>query len=75
MYSNEMILLFCYLSDCMLSLPDNKKRILHSAHVLWNVLNEWRRRDKRRGLIIINKFNNTRAQILDSIYHMTLRLL
>ena len=30
-----------------------------SAHVLLNLLNEF------------NKFNNTRARMLDSIYHMT----
>ena len=54
-----------------------------SAHVLLNVLNELRKRDKMRGLPSIlslfrdefNKFNNTRARMLDSIYHMTLRLL
>ena len=54
-----------------------------SAHVLLNLLNELRKRDKMRGLPSIlslfcnefNKFNNTRAQMLDSIYHMTLRLL
>ena len=34
-----------------------------SAHVLLNLLNKF------------NKFNNTRAQILDSIYHLTLRIL
>ena len=52
-----------------------------SAHVLLNLLNELGKRDKRRGLRSIlylfrdefNKFNNTRAQMLDSIYHMTLR--
>ena len=54
-----------------------------SAHVLLNFLNELGRRDKIRGLSSIlslfcnelNKFNNTRAQMLDSIYHMKLRLL
>ena len=54
-----------------------------SAHVLLNSLNEYRKRDKMRGLPSIlslfrnefNKFNNTRARMLDSIYHMTLRLL
>ena len=54
-----------------------------SAHVLLNLLNELRKRDKMRGLSSIlslfrnefNKFNNTRARMLDSIYHMTLRLL
>ena len=42
-----------------------------------------RERDKMRGLLSIlsifrnefNKFNNTRARMLDSIYHMTLRIL
>ena len=50
-----------------------------SAHVLLNLLNELRKRDKMRGLSSIlflyrnqlNKFNNTKARILDSIYHMT----
>ena len=50
-----------------------------SAHVLLNLLNELGKRDKMRGLPIIlslfcnelNKFNNTRARMLDSIYHMT----
>ena len=54
-----------------------------SAHVLLNLLNELRKRDKMRGLPSIlslfrnkfNKLNNTRARILDSIYHLTLRLL
>ena len=54
-----------------------------SAHVLLNLLNELGKRDKMRGLPSIlslfrnefNKFNNTRARNLDSIYHMTLRLL
>ena len=51
-----------------------------SAHVLLILLNELRKRDKMRGLTSIlslfrnefNKFNNTRARMLDSIYHMTL---
>ena len=50
-----------------------------SAHVLLNVLNELGKRDKMRGLPSIlslfcnefNKFNNTRARMLDSINHMT----
>ena len=54
-----------------------------SAHVLLNLLNELGKRDKMRGLPSIlslfrnefNKFNNTRARMLDCIYHMTLRLL
>ena len=54
-----------------------------SAHVLLNSLNEMGKRDIMRGLPSIvslfrnkcNKFNITRAWMLDSIYHMTLRLL
>ena len=50
-----------------------------SAHVILNLLNELGKRDKMRGLTSIsslfrnefNKFNTTRARILDSIYHMT----
>ena len=50
-----------------------------SAYVLLNLLNELEKRDKMRGLPSIlslfrnefNKFNNTRARMLDSIYHMT----
>ena len=50
-----------------------------SAHVLLNLLNELGKRDKMRGLSSnlslfrneFNKFNNTRARMLDSIYHMT----
>ena len=53
-----------------------------SAHVLLNLLNELRKRNKMRGLLSIlflyrneiNKSNNTAAQMLDSIYHMTLKL-
>ena len=52
-----------------------------SAHVLLNLLNKLGKRDKMRGLSSINfpnefnKFNNTRARMLDSNYHMTLGLL
>ena len=50
-----------------------------SIHVLLNLLKELGKRDKMRGLSSIlspfrnefNKFNNTRARMLDSIYHMT----
>ena len=53
-----------------------------SAHVLLNLLNELRKRDKMWGLQSIlslfhnefNKFNNTGARTLDSIYHMSLKL-
>ena len=54
-----------------------------STLVLLNLLNKLRRRDKMRGLPSIlslfrnefNIFNDTRALMLDSIYHMTLKLL
>ena len=54
-----------------------------SAHVSLNLLNEQEKRDKMRGLQSIlslyhnkcNKFNNTRARMLDSIYHMALKIL
>ena len=53
-----------------------------SVHVLLNLLNEFGKRDKLQGLPSmlslfhneLNKFNDTRARMLDSIYHMTLRL-
>ena len=54
-----------------------------SGHVLLNLLNELGKSDKMHGLLRILslfcnefiKFNNTRARMLDSIYHMTIRLL
>ena len=54
-----------------------------SAHVLLNLLNELGKRDKMRGLSSIlslfrnefNKFDNTGARMLDSIYQMTLKQL
>ena len=50
-----------------------------SVHDLLKLLNELGKRDKTRGLPSIlslfrnkfNKFNNTRARMLDSVYHMT----
>ena len=50
-----------------------------SVHVLLNLLNELRKRDEMRCLTgnlsffrsEFNKFNNTGARMLDSIYHMT----
>ena len=50
-----------------------------SAHVLLNLLNVLGKRDKMRGLPRIlspfrnefNKFNNTRARMLNSVYYMT----
>ena len=54
-----------------------------SVHVLLILLNKLGKRDKMRGLWSIlslfrnelNKFNNTGAGMLDSIYHMTLKIL
>ena len=54
-----------------------------SAHVLLNLLNEFRKRDKMRGLPSIlslfstefNKLNNTGARKLDSVNHMTSKLI
>ena len=48
-----------------------------SAHVLLNLLNELEKRDKKFISFSqqFNKLNNTRAHMLDFIYHMTLRLL
>ena len=54
-----------------------------SAHVLLNLLNELGKSDKMRGLPSnllrfrnkFNKFNNTGERMLDSIYHITLKLI
>ena len=53
-----------------------------SDHVLLNLLNKLKKRDKTQGLPSIlalfrnklNYFNNTGARMLDSFYHMTLEL-
>ena len=58
---------------------DINRESYRSAHVLLNLSIEVGKRDKMRGLPSIlslfrnefNKFNNTRARMLDSIYHMT----
>ena len=54
-----------------------------SVHVLLNLLNEMRKSNKMQGLPSIlslfrnkfKKFNNTGAQMLDSIYHRIFKLL
>ena len=54
-----------------------------NAHVLLNSFKELGKRDKMRGLSSIlslfryefNTFNKTKARLLDSTYHMTLKLL
>ena len=69
--------------NIILLLSSYHKGSYMSAHVLLNLLNELGKRDKMRGLPSIlslfrnefNKFNNTRARMLDSIYHMALRSL
>ena len=51
-----------------------------SAHIFLNLLNELGKIDKMRGLPSLlslfrnefNKFNNTRARMLDSTFHLTL---
>ena len=45
-----------------------------SAHVLLNILNKLGERDKKLLSLFrneFNKFNNTGARMLDSIYHIT----
>ena len=54
-----------------------------SAHILLNLLYKLRKRDEMHGLTgtlslfrnKFNKFNNTEARMLDSIYYMTLKYL
>ena len=54
-----------------------------STHVLLNLLNELGKSDKMQGLPSIlllfhnefDKFNNSGAHMLDSIYHMTLKFI
>ena len=51
-----------------------------SAHVLLNLLNELGKKDKMRGLPSIislfrNEFDKFNKAMLDSIFHMTLRLI
>ena len=54
-----------------------------SAHVLLNLFNKLGKSNKMLGLPSISslfrnnfiKFNNTGARVLDSIYHMTLKLI
>ena len=53
------------------------------AHVSLNYLTIWGKTDKMRGMSSIfslfrnefNKFSNTGARMLDSIYHMTIKLI
>ena len=49
-----------------------------SAHVLLNILNELRKRDAFYlffATSLINSIKQDRARMLDSIYHMAIRLL
>ena len=69
----------CTISSTFCMLDSLNRGSYMSAHVLLNLLNKLGKRDKMRGLPSIlslfrnkfNKFNNTRARMLDSIYHMT----
>ena len=78
-----MCLLGCILNFLMFKMCLLYRGSYISAHVLLNLLNDLWKRDRMRGLPSIlslfpnkfNKFNNTRARMLDSIYHMTLRFL
>ena len=53
-----------------------------SAHVVLGLFNKLRKSDKKRGLPSIlslfrdefKQFNNARVRMLDSIYHMSLKL-
>ena len=55
----------------------------YMSHVLLKLLNGLRKSDKMRGLprilslfrCIFNKWNNTCARMLDSSFHMTLKIL
>ena len=80
-YSNEN---FREMNALKVDTPGEQVRMLlrgsyMSAYVLLNLLNKLGKRDNMRGLPSIlslfrnefNKFNNTRARMLDSIYHMT----
>ena len=69
----------------LIQLPDNvnKRRILQRSSCFNEFIKRAGERDKMRGLPSIlslfrnelNEFNNTRARMVDSIYHMPLRIL
>ena len=67
------------LLQTILSIVNTYRGSYIGAHVLLTLLNELGKRDQMRGLPSIlslfrnefNKFNNTRARMLDSIYYMT----
>ena len=73
----------CVVMTCLLVSASGYRGTYMSAHDSLNLLNELGKRDKMRGWPTflslfrneLNKFNNTRARMLDSIYHMTLRVL
>ena len=78
-YQQDWVVCFLVKSSHCMHTPAIDRGSYMRAHVLLNLLNELGKRDKMRGLPSIsslfrnefNKFNNTRAQMLDSIYHMT----
>ena len=81
-FYNFMLTNFVYLNLWLCGGVLNRGSYM-SAHVLLNLLIKLGKRDKMQGLPSIlslfpnevNKFNNKRARIIDSIHHMTLRLL
>ena len=52
---------------------DGNSRSYMSSHVLLNLLNKLGNSDIKRDLQSLVKFNNTGAQMLDSIYQMALK--
>ena len=87
MYNHMLVILllcvfymFDILNDC--NFASILFFIYMSAHVLLNLLKELRKRHKMQGLSSIlslfrnefNNFNNTGAQMLDSVYHMASKL-
>ena len=66
----------------IVAIASTHRRSYMSAHDLLNLLNKLRKRDNIRDLSSIlslfhnefNKFNKIGAPMLDSIYHMTLKL-
>ena len=46
-----------------------------SAHVLLNLLNKLGKRDKMQGFFAISLIISIGARMLDSIYHMAIKLL
>ena len=73
---------FLGLTKCISHWHNINRGSYMSAHVLLNLLNKLGKSDEMWGLLSIlllfhnkfNKFNNTGARMLDSIYHMSMKL-